>query len=69
MVKTMKIEGMMCGHCEMTVKKALEALNGVESAQVSHESGTAVVTLTSDVSADTLKSAVEAQDYRVLSVE
>lgn len=69
MVKTMKIEGMMCGHCEARVKKALEALDGVESAQVSHESGTAVVTLASDVSADALKSAVEAQDYRVLSVE
>lgn len=69
MVKRMKIEGMMCGHCEAHVKKALEALNGVESAQVSHESGTAVVTLASDVSEDTLKSAVEAQDYRVLSVE
>ena len=68
MTKTMKIEGMMCGHCEMTVKKALEALDGVESAQVSHENGTAVVTLTSDVSEDTLKQAVEAQSYRVLSV-
>ena len=69
MVKTMKIEGMMCGHCEAHVKKALEALDGVESAQVSHESGTAVVTLASDVSADALKNAVEVQDYRVLSVE
>ncbi len=68
MVNTMKIEGMMCGHCEAHVKKALEALDGVESAQVSHESGTAVVTLASDVNADALKSAVEAQDYRVLSV-
>lgn len=69
MVKTMKIQGMMCGHCEAHVKKALEALDGVENAQVSHESGTAVVTLTSDVSAAALKTAVEAQDYQVLSVE
>ncbi len=69
MVKTMKIEGMMCGHCEARVKKALEAIDGVESAQVSHENGTAVVTLASDVSTDALKAAVETQDYQVLSVE
>ena len=69
MEKTMKIEGMMCGHCEASVKKTLEAIDGVISADVSHESGTAVVTLASDVSNDTLKNAVEAQDYKVLSVE
>ncbi len=68
MTKTMKIEGMMCGHCEMTVKKALEALDGVESAQVSHEAGTAVVTLAGDVADDTLKAAVEAKDYEVKSI-
>ncbi len=68
MTRTMKIEGMMCGHCEMTVKKALEALDGVESAQVSHEAGTAVVTLSGDVTDDTLKAAVEAKDYEVKSI-
>lgn len=55
MTKTMKIEGMMCGHCENRVKKALEAVAGVESAVVSHEAGTAVVTLSSDVADDVLK--------------
>ena len=50
MKKTMKIEGMMCGHCEAAVKKALEALDGVEMAEVSHESGTAIVTLSADIS-------------------
>ena len=69
MKKTMKIEGMMCGHCEARVKKALEALDGVESAEVSHEKGTAIVTLKSDVSNDSLKQAVEAQDYKVVSIE
>ena len=69
MEKTMKIEGMMCGHCEASVKNALEAIDGVSSADVSHESGTAVVTLTADVSNDTLKNAVEAKDYKVLAVE
>lgn len=69
MVKTMKIEGMMCGHCEMSVKKALEAIDGVESAQVSHENGTAVVTLKSDVDDDVLRKAVEEKDYTVISVE
>ena len=57
MTKTIKIEGMMCGHCEATVKKALEALSQVDSAEVSHEAGTAVVTLNSDVSDDVLKKA------------
>ena len=67
--KTMKIEGMMCGHCEARVKKVLEALDQVESAAVSHEAGTAVVTLKSDVADDVLKKAVEDQDYKVLSVQ
>ncbi len=69
MTKTMNIEGMMCGHCEMNVKKALEAIEGVESAQVSHEKGTAVVTLSGDVSDDALKAAVEAKDYKVTGIE
>ena len=69
MEKTMKIEGMMCAHCEARVKKCLEALPGVAEAKVSHEAGTAVVSLSQEVSADTLKAAVEAQDYKVLSVE
>ena len=62
MTKTMNIEGMMCGHCEARVKKALEALAGVESAEVSHEKGTAIVSMSADVADDTLKEAVEAQD-------
>ena len=66
MTKTLNIEGMMCAHCEARVKKCLEEINGVESAQVSHESGTAVVTLTEDVPFETLKQAVEAQDYKVV---
>ena len=65
MKKTMKIEGMMCGHCEATVKKALEGLEGVASAEVSHEAGTAVVELSSDVSDDVLKKTVEDKDYKV----
>lgn len=68
MTKTMNIEGMMCGHCEATVKKALEALKGVENAEVSHTAGTAVVTLDADVSDDTLKKAVEDQDYKVTKI-
>ena len=66
MEKTLKIEGMMCGHCEARVKKALEAVPGVESAAVSHEAGTAVVTLKEDVAYDILKKAVEDQDYKVI---
>ena len=66
MEKTLKIEGMMCGHCEARVKKALEAVPGVESAAVSHEAGTAVVTLKEDVAYDVLKKAVEDQDYKVI---
>ncbi|MDD3219428.1 MAG: heavy metal translocating P-type ATPase [Lachnospiraceae bacterium] len=69
MKKTMKIEGMMCGHCEARVKKCLEALPQVEEAVVSHEDGTAVVTLTEDVASDVLTKAVEEQDYKVLGVE
>ena len=69
MKKTISIEGMMCTHCEATVKKALEALPEVTEAEVSHTAGTAVVTLTKDVAADVLKSVVEAQDYEVTGVE
>lgn len=69
MTKTMKIEGMMCGHCEARVKKVLEAIDGVESAEVSHTAGTAVVTLSKAVDSAELKAAVEAQDYPVISVE
>ena len=68
MEKTMKIEGMMCGHCEAAVKKALEALDGVEMAEVSHDAGTAIVTLSADVSDEILTKAVEDKDYKVLSV-
>ncbi len=69
MQKTLKIEGMMCGHCSARVKKALEALPEVVSADVSHETGTAVVTLSAAVADDVLKKAVEAQDYTVTSVQ
>ena len=65
MEKTLKIEGMMCGHCEATVKKALEELPQVTSAEVSHESGTAKVTLNADISDDALKAVVEAKGYKV----
>lgn len=63
---TMKIEGMMCPHCEASVKKALEAVPTVESAEVSHEKGTAVVKLSADTPFDTLKAAVEDLDYKVV---
>lgn len=69
MKETVKIEGMMCSHCEATVKKALEALDGVESAEVSHEAGAAVLTLTSEVSDDTIKQTIEAKDYKVTGIE
>lgn len=69
MTKTIHIEGMMCGHCEAHVKKALEAIDGVAEAKASHEKGTAVVTLTADVADDVLTKAVEEQDYKVVSVE
>ena len=68
MTKTMKIEGMMCGHCEATVKKALEAIDGVNSAEVSHEAGTAVVELSEEVQDEVLQKAVEDKDYKVLSI-
>ena len=69
MEKTLTIEGMMCGHCEARVKKALEALPEVKEAVVSHKAGPAVVTLESAVSDEALKEAVEAQDYKVISVQ
>lgn len=69
MKKTMKIEGMMCGHCEARVKKTLESLAGVTEAIVSHEAGTAVVTFDNEVSDETLKQAVEEQDYKVIAIE
>ena len=69
MTKTMNIEGMMCGHCEARVKKALEALDAVSEAAVSYESGTAVVTLSSDISDEKLKETVEAEDYKVTSIQ
>ena len=68
MEKTMNIEGMMCGHCEARVKKALEALPEVSAANVSHESGTAVVTLSAELADEALKKAVEDQDYKVLGI-
>ncbi|MGN0839042.1 MAG: heavy metal translocating P-type ATPase [Pyramidobacter sp.] len=68
MIKTLNVEGMMCGHCEARVKKALEAVEGVASAEVSHVKGTAVVTLTKDVDNKVLKDAVEAQDYKVTAI-
>ena len=68
MKKTLKIEGMMCGHCEATVKKALEAIDGVSEAVVSHEQGTAVVTLSGEVADAALKQAVEDKDYQVLEI-
>ena len=69
MTKTMKIEGMMCGHCEARVKKCLEALPEVEKAEVSHEAGTAVVALSAAVDDAVLKKTVEDQDYQVLSIQ
>ncbi len=68
MTKTMKIEGMMCGHCEAAVKKALEAIPTVSEAAVSHEAGTAVVTLSADTPDDVLRKAVEDKDYKVISI-
>lgn len=68
MKKTMVIEGMMCGHCEMHVKKALEALDGVESADVSYENGSAVVNLSKEVSEDVMTQAVTDQGYNVVKI-
>ena len=67
MEKTIKIEGMMCPHCEATVKSALEAVNGVESAQVRHKSGTAFVKLSQDVPSEILKSVIEEKGYKVIA--
>ena len=69
MKKTLHVEGMMCGHCEARVKKALEALPAVDEAVVSHEAGTAIVTLNAEVSDADLKKAVEDQDYKVTGIE
>ena len=69
MTKTMKIEGMMCGHCEARVKKTLEGIEGVTEAVVSHENGTAVVTLSKEVDNDVLKKTVEDKDYKVTAVK
>ncbi len=69
MEKTLKIEGMMCGHCEATVKKALEAVDGVETAVVSHEKGTAVVTLTKEIEADVFKKIIEDKDFTFIGIE
>ena len=69
MTKTMKIEGMMCKHCEARVKKILEGIEGVVEAEVSHEKGTAIVTLSKDVDNSVLKSAIEAQDYPVIDIQ
>ncbi len=69
MQKTMKIEGMMCPHCEAAVRKALEALDGVEAAEVSHEAGTAIVTMSAEVDDAVLRDAVEAKDYKVNGIE
>ena len=69
MKKTLKVEGMMCTHCEARVKKALEAVPGVESAVADHVAGNAVVTLSTSVEDEALRAAVEAQDYKVLGVE
>ena len=69
MKKTMKIEGMMCPHCEANVKNTLEAIEGVVAAEVSHQTGSAVLELSAEVASDTLKQAVEEKGYKVLSVE
>lgn len=69
MTRTIHIEGMMCAHCEATVKKALEALDGVASAAVSHEAGTAVVTLSAPVDDAALTEAVQAKDYTVTGID
>ena len=69
MEKTLKIEGMMCGHCEMHVKKAIEALDGVKKAEVSYKDGTAVVTSEKEISDDVLKKAVTDQGYQVTDIQ
>ncbi len=69
MTKTMKVEGMMCGHCEASVKKALEAIDGVKEAVASHTDGRVVVTLSDEVADEVLQRAVEEKDYKVLGFE
>ena len=69
MTKTVRIEGMMCGHCEARVKKALEAIDGIESAIPDHNANTAVITLSKDVPEDMIRSAIEAQDYTFIGIE
>ena len=69
MEKTMEIKGMMCGHCEATVKKALETLPEVEEAVVSHEKGTAIVKVQADIADDVLKKTVEEKDFEVISIQ
>ena len=69
MEKVMKIEGMMCGHCEARVKKVLEGLEGVTEAIVSHEKDEAIVIMDKEISNDTLKSIIEEQDYKVLEIK
>ncbi|MBQ4288343.1 MAG: heavy-metal-associated domain-containing protein [Clostridia bacterium] len=69
MKHTVVIEGMMCMHCEATVKKALENIEGIESAEVSHEKGTAVITTTCDVDPEVIKKAVEDKDYKFVSMD
>ena len=69
MKTTMKIEGMMCGHCEMHVKKALETLEGVSNAEVSHQAGTAIVALEKDVPDEILQKAVSDEGYEVISIQ
>ena len=69
MTKTVKIQGMMCGHCEATVKKALEALPFVAGAEVSHDAGTAVLTLSGEIDEQAVKAAVEAKDFTFVGIE
>lgn len=69
MTKTVNIKGMMCGHCEATVKKALEKLDFIESAEVSHESGTAVITLSGELDEQAVKAAIEDRDFEFCSIE
>ncbi len=69
MTKTLKIEGMMCEHCEARVKKTLEAIDGIESAVPDHNADTAVITLSKDVPEDVIKAAIEAQDYTFVGIE
>ena len=69
MTRTLKIEGMMCGHCEARVKKTLEAIDGIECAAPDHNTDTAVITLSKDVPESVIKAAVEAQDYTFVGIE